>query len=363
MAQEEVVNVRVDPLGDDDAEELAARYRTETRMVGVGEPVGQSQAVALILTPRPISQVEPDQWHMKADKSTITTADLEAIREKYQIPAEARKEGKALKKKKKKKRSAPEGAADESGAKRAKVAPTEVEAPVAKDTPEVVGVTPTLEAVETAPTIQELEEERVKAEEENGRLVRELETEKAKAMAKMESLRKGVEEERATAVAERGALQRELGEERAKAASERAAYPDLCVAAVEQYKGSSEFQMAVDAAVARSLAGQESGGSGWGKDLSSFEPRPPPVDPVKEQARKEGEALKKKKKKKRSAPEGAADEFGAKRAKVAPTEVEAPVAKDTPEVVGVTPALEAVETAPTVQVGVGMTEAEPSGRE
>ena len=42
MAQEEEVNVRVDPLGDDDAEELAARYRTETRMVGVGDPVGQS---------------------------------------------------------------------------------------------------------------------------------------------------------------------------------------------------------------------------------------------------------------------------------------------------------------------------------
>ncbi|KAF5945843.1 hypothetical protein HYC85_016071 [Camellia sinensis] len=88
MAQKEVGNVRVDPLGDDDAEELAARYRTETRMVGVGEPVGQSQASALIVAPRPISQVEPDQWHTKADKSTITAADLEAIREKYQIPAE-----------------------------------------------------------------------------------------------------------------------------------------------------------------------------------------------------------------------------------------------------------------------------------
>ncbi|CAL5351489.1 unnamed protein product [Camellia sinensis] len=71
-----------------------------------------------------------------------------------------------------------------------------------------------------------------------------------------------MEEERATAAAERGALQRELDEERAKAASEKAAYPDLCVAAVEQYKGSPEFQMVVDAAVARSLAGQEPGGVG-----------------------------------------------------------------------------------------------------
>ena len=48
---------------------------------------------------------------------------------------------------------------------------------------------------------------------------------------------------------------------------------------------------------------------------------------------------------------------------MAPAEVEAPVAKDTPEVVGVTTTLEDVETAPTMQVGVGLTEAEPSGRE
>lgn len=99
-----------------------------------------------------------------------------------------------------------------------------------------------------------------------------------------------------------------------------------------------------------------------GKDLSSFELRPPPVDPIKEQARKEGEALKKKKKK-RSAPEEAADESGAKRAKVAPTEVEVPVAKDAPEVVEVIPTVEVVEIAPTVQVEAGLTEAAPSGRE
>ncbi|KAF5931667.1 hypothetical protein HYC85_027838 [Camellia sinensis] len=347
------------------------------------------------------------------------------------VKEHARKEGEALKKKKKKKkkRSAPEGAADEPGAKRAEVAPAEVEVPVAKGTPEVVEVTPTREVVETAPTVQvgvgltevapsgreqtqkgpapqeggvrlataiyharavagrlegeegparagadrlvkiveetalrsasrfnevdllrglcsaqmeesadwktahaelqavkleledtrrkvvslefqlageqkkleeseracavaiewheeamssneelvrqkdkadarigdllkELEDGRVEAEEEKWRLVRELETEKAKVMAEIESLRKGMEEERATAAAERGALQRELDEERAKAASERAAYPDLCIAAVEQYKGSPEFQIAVDAAVARNLAGQESRGVG-----------------------------------------------------------------------------------------------------
>lgn len=55
---------------------------------GVGEPVGESQASALILAPKPLSQVEPDQWHTKADKSTLTAADLEVIRERYQIPAE-----------------------------------------------------------------------------------------------------------------------------------------------------------------------------------------------------------------------------------------------------------------------------------
>ncbi|XP_028074153.1 uncharacterized protein LOC114276572, partial [Camellia sinensis] len=86
MAQEEGVNVRVDPLGDDDGEELAAQYRTEVRMVG--ETVGESQASVLVLAPQPLSQVEPDQWHTKADRSTLTAADLEVIRGRYQIPAE-----------------------------------------------------------------------------------------------------------------------------------------------------------------------------------------------------------------------------------------------------------------------------------
>ncbi|XP_028110488.1 uncharacterized protein LOC114309001 [Camellia sinensis] len=345
------------------------------------------------------------------------------------VKEKARKGVEVLKKKKKKQRSAPEEAAEESRAKRAKVAPTEVEVPVAKDAPEVVEIIPTVEVVEIAPPVQveagvseaapsggeqvqkrpdpqeggvrlataiyharavagrlegeegpartgadclvkiveegalraasgyneadllrglcsaqmevttlagallrkagaaklkaeearaqlaklkkdsadwktahadlpavkleledtrrkvvslefqlageqkkleesewacavELGEERARAEEKKGRLLREWEMEKAKAAAELESLRKGVEEERATAVAEKGALQRELDEERAKAASKKAAYPDLCVAAVEQYKGSPEFQMVVNDAVARSLAGQESGGMG-----------------------------------------------------------------------------------------------------
>ncbi|GMP49646.1 hypothetical protein CsSME_00016565 [Camellia sinensis var. sinensis] len=41
-----------------------------------------------------------------------------------------------------------------------------------------------------------------------------------------------------------------------------AAYIDLCMAAVEEFKGSAEFQMAIDAAVASSLAKEGDGGAG-----------------------------------------------------------------------------------------------------
>ncbi|GMP45995.1 hypothetical protein CsSME_00014317 [Camellia sinensis var. sinensis] len=61
---------------------------------------------------------------------------------------------------------------------------------------------------------------------------------------------------------EKARLQKELEEERTKAASERAAYPDLCVATVEQFKGSTEFQMAIDVAVASNLAREVAGGAG-----------------------------------------------------------------------------------------------------
>lgn len=84
MAQEETANVRVDPLGDDDAVELAQQYRMER----VGESVVRSHGSTMIAAPKPINQAEPDHWHTKADKSTVTAADLEAIREKNQVPAE-----------------------------------------------------------------------------------------------------------------------------------------------------------------------------------------------------------------------------------------------------------------------------------
>ncbi|XP_028056551.1 uncharacterized protein LOC114260607 [Camellia sinensis] len=117
-------------------------------------------------------------------------------------------------------------------------------------------------AVEERESLQkELEAERAKAAAEKESLQREWEAEKAKATAENESLQKELEEERAKAASENATLQNDLDEERAKAASKRAAYPDLYVAAVDQFKGSVEFQMAVDAAVASSLAREESGGA------------------------------------------------------------------------------------------------------
>ncbi|GMP57054.1 hypothetical protein CsSME_00021299 [Camellia sinensis var. sinensis] len=58
------------------------------------------------------------------------------------------------------------------------------------------------------------------------------------------------------------ALKNALAEERAKLASKRAEYPDLCMAAVDQFKGSTEFQMAIDATVASSLANEGNWGVG-----------------------------------------------------------------------------------------------------
>ncbi|GMP45225.1 hypothetical protein CsSME_00013812 [Camellia sinensis var. sinensis] len=42
---------------------------------------------------------------------------------------------------------------------------------------------------------------------------------------------------------------------------ERAAYPDLCMAAVEQFMLSLEFQMAIDAVVAKSIAREGEAGA------------------------------------------------------------------------------------------------------
>lgn len=86
--------------------------------------------------------------------------------------------------------------------------------------------------------------------------------EKEEADLKTTGLEQDLADERAKAAAEKAALEKELEEEKTKSASERAAYPDLCVAAVEQLKGSPDFQVAIDAAIASNLAREASGGPG-----------------------------------------------------------------------------------------------------
>ncbi|GMP35442.1 hypothetical protein CsSME_00007865 [Camellia sinensis var. sinensis] len=86
--------------------------------------------------------------------------------------------------------------------------------------------------------------------------------EKEEADLKIAGLEKNLADEHARVAAETAGLEKELEEERTKVASERAAYPDLCVATVEQFKGSADFQMAVDAAIANNLAKEGSGGAG-----------------------------------------------------------------------------------------------------
>ncbi|GMP61941.1 hypothetical protein CsSME_00024221 [Camellia sinensis var. sinensis] len=86
--------------------------------------------------------------------------------------------------------------------------------------------------------------------------------EKDEADLKITELQKELEDERAKAMEEKARLEKELEEKKTKAAFERAAYPDLYVAAVEQFKGSADFQMAIDAVVASNLAREGAGGAG-----------------------------------------------------------------------------------------------------
>ncbi|GMP85438.1 hypothetical protein CsSME_00038591 [Camellia sinensis var. sinensis] len=75
---------------------------------------------------------------------------------------------------------------------------------------------------------------------------------------KIAGLEKDLADERARVTAEKAGLE----EEKTKTASKRAAYPDLYVTVVEQFKGSADFQMAVDVTIANNLAGEGSGGAG-----------------------------------------------------------------------------------------------------
>ncbi|GMQ03039.1 hypothetical protein CsSME_00049003 [Camellia sinensis var. sinensis] len=86
--------------------------------------------------------------------------------------------------------------------------------------------------------------------------------EKEEADLKIAELERVLVDERAKPVAENAGLKKALEEEKTKLASERAAYPDLCVVAVEQFKGSADFQMAIDAVIASSLAREGDRGVG-----------------------------------------------------------------------------------------------------
>ncbi|THG21094.1 hypothetical protein TEA_003177 [Camellia sinensis var. sinensis] len=88
MAQEEAPAMRLEALGEDDAVKLAEQYRTERRKERGAEQAARPHPSTMIVALRPISQVGPDHWHTKADKSTFTTEELEEVRTKYQIPAE-----------------------------------------------------------------------------------------------------------------------------------------------------------------------------------------------------------------------------------------------------------------------------------
>lgn len=86
--------------------------------------------------------------------------------------------------------------------------------------------------------------------------------EKEEADLKIAELERTMADERAKSMEEKVGLEKALEEEKTKLASERVAYPDLCVAAVEQFKGSADFQMVIDAAIASNLAREGSGGAG-----------------------------------------------------------------------------------------------------
>ncbi|GMP85468.1 hypothetical protein CsSME_00038611 [Camellia sinensis var. sinensis] len=85
--------------------------------------------------------------------------------------------------------------------------------------------------------------------------------EKEEANLKIAGLERELADECAKAAAEKAGLEKALEEERAKLAFERAANLDLCVAAIEQFKGSADFQMAIDAAIASNLARERSRGA------------------------------------------------------------------------------------------------------
>ncbi|GMP46659.1 hypothetical protein CsSME_00014721 [Camellia sinensis var. sinensis] len=80
------------------------------------------------------------------------------------------------------------------------------------------------------------------------------------AMTRNEDLRDQAVKDKEEADGRIAALEKALEEETAQLASERVAYPDLCMAAVEQFKRFADFQMAVDTTITSSLANEGNGG-------------------------------------------------------------------------------------------------------
>ncbi|GMP32892.1 hypothetical protein CsSME_00006445 [Camellia sinensis var. sinensis] len=113
---------------------------------------------------------------------------------------------------------------------------------------------------------ENLRAQSIKEKEEADQKIAELKTalanERPRLAVEKAKMEKALVGERAKSVAEKAGLEKTLEEERAKMASERAAYPNLCVAAVEQFKGSVNFQMAIDAAIANSLVRERHRGAG-----------------------------------------------------------------------------------------------------
>lgn len=430
MAQEGTVNVRADPLGEDDAVELAEQYRVERQTVGVAEPVVRSRTSTMIAAVKPISQVQPDHWHTKADKSTVTAGELEAIRERYQVPAEvelllptsterasdhrpgeftfyeeAFKGGVRL--------PLPQIVVDILN--RLEVAPGQLMPNAWKIVLSCASAWPKANEG-AAMTVDEFfacykaagqQETWVTLQAAMGRgLVAGLPTSikgwrarwfyvsangglgartiwkvptkslEVRLGAEAEERVKRVKEWRETenarwddlvqpsALFQAGLGPQPSGEDLGRAELEarrkaQEAEDQAILAKATQFKKAQDDRPARPIAKERIRPRPKPLG---GKDLSTFEPRRPPVDPVKEKARMEGEALKRKKKK-RSVAEGGAEETEPKRMKQTPIVVETPAVKDTPEVVGVTPTVEAMEVAPAIQVEVGSTGAVPSGRE
>ncbi|XP_028061482.1 formin-binding protein 4-like [Camellia sinensis] len=319
MAQEESTNTRVNPLGDDDAVGLAEQYRMERREGQGASQVVRARPRTMISATRPISQVEPNHWYTKPNRSVLTVEELEGIRKKYQIPSEI---GLRL---------------PESTKRASDVRPGEFSLyeealrggiRSAGDLGHLVSGGGA-RAGGGSPIVGEgMEAEMVFCNNERwGRNSRDMEGAHQISRAQIGQGGGGPSEEGEGMKGGKGSEDpaREELEAQRKAGEEEEEEERRLFARADKYK---ETQLGpAPKLIARERIRPRPKPLGE-KDLGSFEPRPPPVDPVKERANKKGEALKKKKKK-RSVPEGAADAPGSKKARVGGEDT--PMAKEVGE--------------------------------